>query len=291
MKHEARAQFTPFPGISEQVYSRDDFANIREIIYQESANVLPPSKSTLVYSRLAPLVRASATGTFSAYITRLEGDPAERHKAVCALTTNHTGFFREDHHFDHFRDVVRPTLRQNVDAGQPVRLWSAGCSSGEEVFSLCMTLLGPDKSEARRFQSGNVVALASDLADHVLVKGRTAIYDADALRPVPADLKALWVRMDERTDAGTISDAVRDMVRFRSLNLMNSWPIKRQFDAIFCRNVMIYFDQPTKEKLVERFVQHLRPGGFLYIGHSERVTGLATRQLELVGHTIYRRIS
>lgn len=289
MKHEAIDQFVPFPGISEFVYSARDFAAVRELVYESSANVLPPNKSTLVYSRLAPLVRNSGLGTFANYIERLKTDAAERHKAVCALTTNHTAFFREDHHFDHFREEVRPQLVRKLGANQPVRLWSAGSSSGEEVFSLCMTLLGPDKIEARRLLGQDLAVLASDLADHVLVKAKRATYDADALAPVPPNLRSQWVKEDGQ-GGGTIVDPIRELVRFRALNLMGPWPMKKPFDVIFCRNVMIYFDQPTKDNLVARFADQLMPGGHLYIGHSERVSGSAASQLELVGKTIYRKI-
>jgi len=287
VKQEAVAQFQPFPGISEQVYSRNDFAAICELIYQESANLLPPSKSTLVYSRLAPLVRTSGAGTFGEYIKRLRIDDDERRKAVNALTTNHTGFFREQHHFDHLREVARPELVQRIERGEPVRIWSAGCSSGEEVYSACMTLLGHKRVEARQFLSSNVATLATDLADHVLAKAKAATYDVEALSPVPFELRAEWIKMSNGT--GTMSDPVRDMVRFRRLNLTHDWPFSRQFDIIFCRNVMIYFDLPTKERLVARFANLLKPGGYLYIGHSERVTGSANNSLELVGKTIYQR--
>jgi chemotaxis protein methyltransferase CheR len=258
-------------------------------VYEASANVLPPNKSTLVYSRLAPRVRESGLGTFALYIERLKTDAGERHKAVCALTTNHTAFFREDHHFDHFREVVRPQLLRKAAAGQGSRLWSAGSSSGEEVFSLCMTLLGKDRIEARQLLSSDLAVLATDLADHVLVKARKAAYDADALAPVPKELRSLWVREDGK-GGGTIADPIRELVRFRALNLMGAWPVKRPFDVIFCRNVMIYFDQATKDDLVSRFVDQLAPGGHLYIGHSERVSGSAAARVELVGKTIYRRV-
>lgn len=288
MKHEALDQFVPFPGISEFVYSARDFAAVRELVYESSANVLPPNKSTLVYSRLAPLVRASGLGTFALYIGKLKTDDAERHKAVCALTTNHTAFFREDHHFDHFRETVRPQILAKIAAGQSVRLWSAGSSSGEEVFSLCMTLLGPDKVEARRILSSDIAVLATDIADHVLAKARKATYDADTLAPVPPALRSLWVNEDGQ-GGGTIAEPIRELVRFKPLNLMGQWPLKRPFDVIFCRNVMIYFDQQTKDNLVARYADQLIPGGHLYIGHSERVAGKAASRLELVGKTIYRK--
>lgn len=290
MIHESLAQFTPFPGVSEFVYSKSDFAAIREMVYSDAKIVLPPNKSTLVYSRLAPLVRTSGAGTFELYIKRLMADDAERHKAVCALTTNHTGFFREDHHFDHFREEVRPALLARLKARHPVRMWSAGCSSGEEVYSLTMTLLGPDKSEARQVLSGDIAILASDLADHVIAKGKAGEYSADTLAPVPPELKKNWLRMAP-DGSGSVGDELRQLVRFNALNLMGRWPMQRRFDVIFCRNVMIYFDQETKENLIERFVDQLEDGGHLYIGHSERVTGRAADLLTLVGKTIYRKKS
>jgi len=121
----------------------------------------------------------------------------------------------------------------------------------------------------------------------VLAKAKAATYDVEALSPVPFELRAEWIKMSNGT--GTMSDPVRDMVRFRRLNLTHDWPFSRQFDIIFCRNVMIYFDLPTKERLVARFANLLKPGGYLYIGHSERVTGSANNSLELVGKTIYQR--
>ncbi len=286
---EKPAQFAAFPGVSEQVYCAKDFEAVRELIYRSSGNVLPPTKSTLVYSRLAPLVRASGLGTFSAYLSAIRDDPAQQHKAVCALTTNHTAFFREDHHFDHFCAEVRPAMVERLTSGGAARIWSAGSSSGEEVFTLSMVLLGTDKGEARKIANGDLVILASDLADHVLEKARAATYDADAIAPVPRALRDLWIKTDALGN-GQMVQMVRDLVRFRALNLLGEWPMRRPFDVIFCRNVMIYFDQPTKERLVNRFADQLAPGGFLYIGHSERVSGPAADRLRLVGKTIYKKV-
>lgn len=288
MTVEATGRFMAFPGVSEHVYGPRDFDRIRELIYQESANVLPPSKSTLVYSRLAPLVRNSGSGTFSNYIAKIADDAEERRKAVQALTTNHTGFFREEHHFDHFAEHVRPAILAKIKARQPVRLWSSACSSGEEVYSLCMTLLGADRSVAREILAADIAILATDIADHVLEKARAARYTAETLAPVPGDLRNAWLQMDG--DGGVVVEAIRNMVRFRRLNLVKRWPITTSFDAIFCRNVMIYFDQDTKDQLVDRFVDHLEPGGYLYVGHSERVMGRAAARVELVDKTTYRRL-
>lgn len=288
MKREGPEQFTPFPGVSAQIYGKRDFEAIRDMIYKRAGIVLPQGKSTLVYSRLAPLVRNSNSGTFSAYIQRIQTDAAECRKAVSALTTNHTFFYREPHHFEFVRDRLRDGMARRLQAGEAVRIWSAGASSGEEVYSLVMTLLGPDRAGAKPFLTGDLAILASDLADHAVAKGSAAVYEREAIEPVPEALRSLWARCDK--DIATIVDAARNLVRWRSLNLLGDWPLSRQFDVIFCRNVMIYFDQPTRERLINRFVDQLAIGGHLFIGHSERVSGPAEGRLKLVGMTSYERI-
>jgi chemotaxis protein methyltransferase CheR len=287
MIQESAEQFIAFPGVSEQVYSRRDFEAIRAMIYEQAGIVLPPGKSTLVYSRIAPLVRESGTGTFSAYINRINSDAVEARKAVCALTTNHTFFWREPHHFEYFRDHIRPELVDRLRAGGSVRIWSAGSSSGEEVYSLVMTLLGTDPRESRMILESDIAILATDLADHALAKARAAQYEADAVEPLPAELRSRWVQTSGNV-ASIVPEAAR-MVRFRTLNLHGKWPIKRRFDVIFCRNVMIYFDQPTREKLISRFADQLVSHGHLFIGHSERVSGPAEQWLQLVNLTTYRK--
>jgi chemotaxis protein methyltransferase CheR len=287
MIHESADQFTAFPGVSEQVYSRRDFEAIRDMIYSQAGIVLPPGKSTLVYSRIAPLVRESNSATFKAYIDRIQRDPVECRRAVCALTTNHTFFWREPHHFEFFREHVRPGLVDRLSRGGAVRIWSAGSSSGEEIYSLVMTLLGTDPRESRMILDSDLAILASDLADHALAKARAAQYDVEAVEPLPPELRKRWVQINN--GVATIAPEAAQLVRFRTLNLHGPWPIKRQFDVIFCRNVMIYFDQPTREKLIDRFVDQLVPNGHLFIGHSERVSGPAEKRLQLVNLTTYRR--
>jgi chemotaxis protein methyltransferase CheR len=275
------------PGISPEVYSETDFRAISELVYASSGNVLPEGKAMLVYSRIAPLVRESGCGTFANYIAMIRSDLAQQARVVAALTTNHTFFYRESHHFDHFESEVRPALLRKLTAGNPVRLWSAGCSSGEETWSLVMALLGPDKIEGRRIARSDIRILATDLAPHALTKARAATYPAKDVQPVPADLVQQWTRGSGETV--TIQDEAQSIVRFRQLNLLEAWPMKARFDVIFCRNVMIYFDNNTKENLVARFAEALNPGATLFIGHSERVTGPASKVLDSVGPTIYRK--
>jgi chemotaxis protein methyltransferase CheR len=278
---------SPLPGISPAVYGADDFKAVAEIVYANAGIVLAEGKAMLVYSRLAPLVRESGCGTFGAFIERIRTAPEEQARAVAALTTNHTFFYRESHHFDHFAGEVRPGLVRALDAGEAVRLWSAGCSSGEETWSLAMTLLGADRAAGRRLAGRDVRLLASDIAPHALRKATAAVYPAKDLEPVPVPLREAWTACDG--DRAAIAPEARAIVRFRSLNLQADWPMRRRFDVIFCRNVMIYFDTAAKERLVARFGEALAPGGHLYIGHSERVTGPAADLLQPVGPTIYRK--
>lgn len=277
------------PGVSPGIYNARDFHAVAEIVYGEAGIVLAEGKAMLVYSRLAPLVRRAGCGTFANFVARVREDDAERQRMVAALTTNHTFFYREAHHFEHLAEVVRPGLVTALTQRQPVRIWSAGCSSGEETWSLVLTLLGADRRVGLDLARRDLRVLASDIADHALAKAEAATYPARDMAPVPEELRQAWTRpVGENL---TVSDEARAFVRFRYLNLQGDWPISGRFQAIFCRNVMIYFDNPTKERLVARFANALEPGGHLYIGHSERVTGPAAALLDPVGPTIYRRNS
>jgi chemotaxis protein methyltransferase CheR len=293
---EATLDGTPFsaapfsqalPGISPGIYDERDFKAVAEMVHAEAGIMLPPGKAMLVYSRLAPLVRASGLGTFAAYLAAIRNNDEARRKAVCALTTNHTFFYREEHHFQHFAEVMRPAIRARLDRREPVRMWSAGCSSGEEVWSLVLTLLGPDRAEGRAIAARDLKLLASDIADHALEKASAARYEAKSLGALPDALRTTWTT-DSGSDVVIVPEA-RELVQFRRLNLQGEWPMRRPFQAIFCRNVMIYFDQPTKDRLISRFAEHLEPGGYLYIGHSERVSGPAMALFDTAGPTIYRR--
>ncbi len=277
--------FETLPGISRAVYSPEDFATVQRLAHDTAGIVLVPAKSMLVYSRLAPLVRESRFTTFSDYLASLKGNEEELRRVICALTTNHTYFFREDHHFEHLGEEVAPVLIAKARKGQPVRIWSAGCSSGEETWSIVTTLLGEDPRMAATLAGTDLRILATDLDDNVLNTARAASYSTENILAMPQELRRLWTQSNGATT--TINPQVRNLVSFNRLNLLHDWPMKRRFDVIFCRNVMIYFDQPTKERLVARFAEQLLPGGHLYIGHSERVIGPAAARLTQIGKTIY----
>ena len=287
MKQAELIEDGPFPGISAQIYSDSDFQKVREIVRRAAGISLSRSKSTFVYSRLAPLVRASDSQTFSRYIARLTLVESELRKAVNVLTVNHSFFNREKHHFQHFVQQVRPALLAKAKSGEPVRLWSAGCSNGEEVYTLAMWLLGSDRKEADIFLDGDVRILATDIADHVVQTATAGCYPSKSLENMPTDLLRLWTR--EEGDQTSISEDLRDLVTVRRLNLIEKWPFRRQFDVIFCRNVVIYFDEATTTQVMKRLSQSLVAGGHLYIGHSESVGREAGASLSSLGETIYRK--
>jgi len=264
-----------------------EFRTLAEILREEARIALSPAKQTLVRSRLGRRLRLHGLADFGAYVRLVRSDADERAAMVTALTTNHTHFFRERHHFDHLVAEVRPVL-QTAAERRPVRLWSAGCSSGEEVYSLAMCLAGTDRSAAHWLRSRDVQLLATDIAPPMVEAVTAARYSADTVAAVPDAYAGAWLDRDQ--DGASVSPTLTERVHARVLNLFAAWPMKRQFDVIFCRNVMIYFDEPAKRVLEQRLVQQLAPGGILYIGHSERLSGEADRQMQSLGNTIYRKL-
>ena len=279
---------TPFPGTGEFVYTQADFEVVSALIHAHAGIVMPREKAMLIFSRFTKLLRARGMRVFSDYVELIRHDAAERKIALESLTTNHTAFFREVHHFHHFEEHVRDALIEKLAAKKRVRLWSSAASTGEEVYSLALTLLGTNNQVARQILSGDLAILATDLAQHCIDAGMRGQYPVTTLKDIPGPLASLWT-----TTAGssfTIDKRIRDLVRFRRLNLLDPWPIKQQFDVIFCRNVMIYFDEPTKETLLHRLTDHLLRDGILYIGHSERVPPSVQERLAPVGQTTFRKI-
>jgi chemotaxis protein methyltransferase CheR len=268
-------------------FSDDDFRNLAEFTYQHTGIALSESKRDLVYNRLSRRLRALGLRTFREYHEYLGSavGSGEKERFINSVSTNHTRFFREAHHFSHFRTSVAAQFsREHGNAGRGrLRIWSAGCSTGEEPYTIAMVL----KKEIPTLARHDVRILATDIDTEVLSKGARGEYSASALQEIPAEFHSDIERKGEK-DKVLMSDALRSLITYRQLNLMQNWPVKGPFDAIFCRNVMIYFDAQTKKTLVERFTKLVRPGGWLYIGHSESLIG-AHPGLELVGRTIYRR--
>lgn len=270
-------------------YSDDDFELIRSLLFQHAGISLSPVKKDMVYSRLARRLRHLEMDSFAAYCQRLQdGDDAEFVEFVNALTTNLTAFFRENHHFEFLAGTALPELLAARQAQRRLRIWSAGCSTGEEPYSIAMVV----REVVSGRNSWDIKILATDLDSNVLDKARSGIYGEDRLKSVSNARKKRF--FDERPElqAGelVVSQEARDLITFKQLNLMESWPMKGPFDVIFCRNVVIYFDKETQRRLFERYAELLADDGYLIIGHSESLYRV-TDKFELLGNTIYRKAS
>lgn len=268
--------------------TRRDLADIAAMIYADAGIYLNETKASLVYSRLSKHIRKLGLRSFQEYC-KLVSSPegaAERREMLSYLTTNFTRFFRENHHFEHLRDNVLPELFARVKAGGRVRIWSAACSDGQEPYSIALTIL----SQMPNAADYDFKILATDIDPKILAIAREGAYDANALETVSPEMRRQWFR---EVDAGgrkkwRVDDKVKRLITFNELNLMTDWPFKGKFDVIFCRNVVIYFDEPTQTRIWARFADLLPPGGHLYIGHSERVTGDAKNRFDNIGITTYR---
>jgi chemotaxis protein methyltransferase CheR len=272
----------------EFLFTEEDFRRIAAMLHGDAGISLPESKATLVYSRLAKRLRALGLESFRDYcalVADAEGAD-ERMKMLAALTTNVTRFFREPHHFDHLKTKVLPPLLDAARKGGRVRLWSAACSSGQEPYSIALTILSLMPDAARY----DIKVLATDIDPNVVAEGREGVYSEAAVGPVPAAMRDRWFHphgTGERR-SWAAAEELRELVSFRELNLIGAWPMKGPFQAVFCRNVVIYFADDTQATVWSRFVPLLDAQGALYIGHSERVTGDAAARLRTDGITTYR---
>lgn len=273
----------------EFAFSASDHRAIADMIYAESGILLPESKAKLIYGRLARRLRACGLEDFPTYLAMIETDAEERARAVDALTTNHTSFFRENHHFEHFRDTLWPGFSQRLASGGRVRVWSAACSSGEEPYSLMMTIAGQDTRAAEKLAAQDFRVLATDLSPSVIATARAGRYSSETTRGMPAAMRSSWCR--RVGDQDELHPALRAPIAFRELNLLRNWPMRRPFDVIFCRNVMIYFDEPTKAQLLARFADQLVDGGTLYIGHAERIPPEVAARFHCIGRTAFQKVS
>ncbi len=261
--------------------SDDQFRQIKDLLYQTSGINLKPGKENLVKNRLTNRLRTLQLADFDAYLCYIAEDEsrAELITLVDAMTTNKTSFFREQPHFDYISNYLIPAW---AAAGRPLRIWSAGCSSGEEPYSLAMHLCEhyPHNDDVR--------ILATDLSDTVLKTAREATYTDAQLADVPARFKHKYFTKGASKDTFQVEAKPRSMVYFASLNLMGQWPMQGPFDLILCRNVMIYFDKATRENLVNRYWQLLTPAGHLFVGHSESLSGIENL-FRYVQPAVYRR--
>lgn len=280
----ALAVTEPAAALREFEFSEQDFRTLAKLAYDHAGIALSDAKRNLVYSRISRRLRTLRLGSFREYRELLEKEPREIENFINSISTNHTKFFREDHHFDHFRSRVAVPFAQA--AGKPgarLRVWSAACSTGEEPYTISVVL----KRELRTLANRDVKILATDIDTEVLAKAARGEFAAAATADVPKTYLSFFKPLGSG-DKVTVDDDVREAITFRRLNLMEPWPFRGLFDAIFCRNVMIYFDAPTKATLIERLSKQIKPGGWLYIGHSESLIG-THMELRPAGRTIYRR--
>ncbi|BBI98744.1 chemotaxis protein methyltransferase [Ferrigenium kumadai] len=261
-------------------FTAQDFQLIRKLIREHAGIALGDTKQELVYSRLARRLRATGIKTFAEYLERLQrGDEAEWEAFTNSLTTNLTSFFREAHHFP----VLAEHLRK-LGTARPIVLWCSACSTGEEAYSMAMTAV-----EAFGGFDCPVRIIASDLDTRVLQSARTGRYKLESvIKMSPAQIDRFFVR-GKGEDAGFVQvlPELQRMVSFQRINLLDgSWPIREQLDAIFCRNVMIYFDKDTQLAILKKFAPLLRSDGLLFAGHSESFYH-ADAWFKLRGHTVY----
>ncbi|MEX0279770.1 MAG: protein-glutamate O-methyltransferase CheR [Arenibacterium sp.] len=269
-------------------YTRDDFRRITNVLRDVSGIRMPDTNEALVYSRLAKRVRKLGLLSFQDYADLIGRDTDERIEMIEALTTNTTRFFREEYHFDIFAKELLPGIIETARSGGRVRLWSAACSSGEEPYTLAGVVLRDFADAARH----DVRILATDIDRTILARAEQGKYQAQKLTDLPAAFKnTLFEAKEDEAGCSTIRQAVRTLVSFRYLNFMEPWPVRGPFDAIFCRNVMIYMEKETQNRVFSSLINVLRPGGLLFIGHSERISGVHRNQLEMIGKTAFRRLN
>lgn len=264
-----------------------DFARIARIAKAGWGLSLESAKRPLIRSRLGRRVKALGLASFDAYCDVVEsGEAQESDHFVTALTTNVTHFYREAHHFEMLESQILPPILQAARQGKRVRLWSAGCSSGQEAYSLAGSILALAPEAARL----DLRILGTDIDPTVLQIAQDGLYDPKiCLFPTPALEERVFGRAPPTGALRAVRPELKALVTFRRLNLVKPWPISGRFDVIFCRNVVIYFDKPTQRQLWSRFAEVLHPGAWLLIGHSERIADPQDLGLDPAGITTYRR--
>jgi len=267
-------------------FTEQDFMRVKTLVYDFAGIDLNDSKKNLVYNRLAKRIRFLELNSFKEYLSFVEAQgEAEFVHLINAITTNLTFFFRENHHFEYLANTVIPSIIEQNKNSKKIRIWSAGCSTGEEPYSLAIVLKEtvPAGWDAR--------VLATDLDTNVVETGRTGVYKIDRLKGVSEARKKRWFLKGTGAKDGyvRVKPELQQVIDFGQINLMNEWPIKDAIDVIFCRNVVIYFDKETQAKLFDRYANLLPDHGHLFIGHSESLYKVCDR-FELLGQTIYKKI-
>ncbi len=263
-----------------------DFECLRKLVYEQTGISMDNSKRQLIASRIGRRLRPLNLSSFSEYCELVSAPGApELETFINAVTTNLTYFFREPSHFEHLTTVMVPKWQRANDR-TPLRIWSAGCSSGEEPYSVAISL-ADSLGDAREWQ-----ILATDIDSSVLDLARAGIYPTERASRVPGQTLARWFQKGVGRNAGKIRvrEQLRRRITFNRLNLMQDWPMRRSFDAVFCRNVVIYFNKSTQATLFDRLADRLVSGGVLYVGHSETLFKVSDR-FRLIGQTTYEKVA
>jgi len=259
----------------------DDFNLLSKLIKDRSGLTLTKDKAYLLESRLLPVARKWNLKSLDELVMRLRtrSEAGLVRDVVEAMTTNESFFFRDIKPFDQFKQVVLPFLLQSRGANRNIKIWSAACSSGQEPYTLSMML----KEERQKLIGWNVDILATDLSTEILAKAQAGLYSQfEVQRGLPIQLLVKYFK--QAGDRWQIDSTIREMVRYRPFNLLDDLSGLGQFDIIFCRNVLIYFDQPTKQMVLERMAKQLAPDGFLYLGGAETVVGITDKFQPMANH-------
>lgn len=259
-----------------------DFRKIVRIAHTQTGIVLSDHKKEMVYSRLARRVRRMGLATFADYLNHIKQDPAETNEFINSLTTNLTSFFRENHHFEHMLETSLPDLQKRNAGTRKLRVWSCAASTGEEPYSIAMML-----KEFGFDRSWDVKLLATDLDSQVLATAKAGLYNEDRVQGMDPKWRNKY--LTQQSDGRwKVNSDVASLISFKRLNLLENWPMKGQFDMVFCRNVVIYFDKDTQRVLFDRMAKQMANQSWLYIGHSETLHRVTT-EFNGLGKTIYRK--
>jgi chemotaxis protein methyltransferase CheR len=275
------------PAIHEFELTDSEFDRLRGLVREYTGISLSDAKRELVYGRLARRLRRLKLTSFAEYCALVEGRPAEEmQELINAITTNLTSFFRENYHFEQLAAEVLPQIERERSGTRRMRLWSAGCSTGEEPYSMAMVM----REALAHLLGWDIKLLATDIDSKVVAAAAEGVYGADRLSSMAAERATRWFPpIAGRPDYCAASHELKSLITFKQLNLFEPWPMKGPFDVIFCRNVVIYFDRDTQRALFDRIADMQEPGGWLFIGHSENLFNV-TQRYRLVGRTVYRRV-
>ena len=262
-----------------------EFHEIRRIVHRITGIALTESKKHLVHGRLVRRLRALRLSSFREYIDRIEKDADELEEFCNALTTNLTSFFRENHHFEYLAGTVLPLLQRRNASSRRIRIWSAGCSTGEEPYSIAMTVV----ETLGHLRDWDIRILATDIDSKVVATASAGIYPPDRFEKVPSQRRDRFFERARDGSSFAAGHEIKRLITFKRLNLIEDWPLRGPFDVIFCRNVVIYFDKPTQRILFNRMAELQRDGDHLFIGHSESLFNVCDRY-ELIAQTIHKKV-